>query len=793
MARSRVYLSFVLVLLSLWGSVYASTPNVDNVNGIGMNSGSTFIINGEGFGTVVGNVVVTITTSRYFGHAASASCPVTSVTDTSISCTYPASSTGVALGLKVTIGGVVATGVTSFATVVPSEASAVGQGLNVASSAKVSQSSENLQIPGPATNAIDGNVSSNAITNGLPRQSFQAVLPYVVKVKSIGIINRQDCCQEQLTNVSVYVSDSIQTPVSFDTTPLDELVATGVVTLITSSGPKAGYFWDMNNMPAIWFFVINLTPGYNSLMIAELQIITDCPDGCGACTYNSVTSGGDGTFSCSSCSTGFTSTVANGCCPTDTTTYSYPGFYCQAPTILQITPTSISTTTTTITINGFNFGNSASAINVTTDQGINCTNIVILAAGTQLKCTLSAGGAAPIDKSGVHVIITVGGVTNMDKNLALVYSTCQSVCVSKGSYCAQQGTYVGCFVDEVSPRDLITVSTDTRSIDDCVNFCASYSLPYAGLQSGSKCYCGSSYGFYGKANENDCNYACPVASNYTNKNCGGVFRSSIYAITSNCVAQQQNGATCLTSDACVSGYCVNGYCCNEACTKASYRCDTIGNKGQCSIGLNNSVSCSTNASCLSNNCVEGVCCDTPCADQCSSCKLSGSMGVCTKVGDFSSTFKCSPYVCYAGDCLPSCITSQYCAGGYACNLPLVGCFSEDCNNRVLSVLEYDSSNNNTVENCVAACFNDYHQISGLTNSTQCYCGDTFNTANRVNSSYCNAPCSGNSKESCGGVCYSSVYSPGVCIATSTTGGATTNGATTGAAADYRSYYGRGNR
>ena len=49
---------------------------------------------------------------------------------------------------------------------------------------------------------------------------------------------------------------------------------------------------------------------------------------------------------------------------------------------------------------------------------------------------------------------------------------------------------------------------------------------YIGLQDGDNCFCGNSYGKFGKGNTTDCNMPCPKPNDKTM--CGGPERNSIY-------------------------------------------------------------------------------------------------------------------------------------------------------------------------------------------------------------------------------------------------------------------------
>ncbi|CAH1778273.1 unnamed protein product, partial [Owenia fusiformis] len=88
--------------------------------------------------------------------------------------------------------------------------------------------------------------------------------------------------------------------------------------------------------------------------------------------------------------------------------------------------------------------------------------------------------------------------------------------------------YLGCYV-ETSPLDLdVLVSvpysmTPKGCIDACQNL--NEGFLYAGVQTGSQCWCGSKYGTHGSSTE--CTNACPGDNT---KACGGFAKSSVYVI-----------------------------------------------------------------------------------------------------------------------------------------------------------------------------------------------------------------------------------------------------------------------
>jgi hypothetical protein len=84
-------------------------------------------------------------------------------------------------------------------------------------------------------------------------------------------------------------------------------------------------------------------------------------------------------------------------------------------------------------------------------------------------------------------------------------------------------TSLGCFKDE-SSRDLADeTSLSPVTVETCISTCKGAGYTYAGVQYGSQCFCGDSYGEYGAAT--DCNMACNGDSAET---CGGTWANDVY-------------------------------------------------------------------------------------------------------------------------------------------------------------------------------------------------------------------------------------------------------------------------
>jgi hypothetical protein len=86
-----------------------------------------------------------------------------------------------------------------------------------------------------------------------------------------------------------------------------------------------------------------------------------------------------------------------------------------------------------------------------------------------------------------------------------------------------------------------------------------------------------------------------------------------------------------------------------------------------------------------------------------------------------------------------------------------GCFQETSSTQLLPYRSLASSDDMTVEKCVAECKGNGYRYAGLVYYGVCYCGQTVNGP-EAEESQCNLPCNGNQTQTCGGNGIFSVYS-----------------------------------
>ncbi len=107
------------------------------------------------------------------------------------------------------------------------------------------------------------------------------------------------------------------------------------------------------------------------------------------------------------------------------------------------------------------------------------------------------------------------------------------MCSPNAGYLAfAQGSaqYLGCFKD-ADNRDLKDKFWDDSRMtpERCLQSCTDSGYAYAGVQYGNQCFCGNSYGRYGKLSESSCNMTCSGDSGLV---CGGTWANTLYKTAS---------------------------------------------------------------------------------------------------------------------------------------------------------------------------------------------------------------------------------------------------------------------
>jgi len=98
-------------------------------------------------------------------------------------------------------------------------------------------------------------------------------------------------------------------------------------------------------------------------------------------------------------------------------------------------------------------------------------------------------------------------------------------------------------------------------------------------------------------------------------------------------------------------------------------------------------------------------------------------------------------------------------GALAQSTTSLGCFADDAA-RVLNGTSADFGSRNTPVYCQSWCATSGYKYSGVQYSTQCFCGNEYNTLGALPASDCNMPCGGDASKTCGGAYANNVYETG---------------------------------
>lgn len=330
-------------------------------------------------------------------------------------------------------------------------------------------------------------------------------------------------------------------------------------------------------------------------------------------------------------------------------------------------------------------------------------------------------------------------------------------------------THQGCYSDNVGGRSLNAAaftSNNNMTIENCIAFCDSKNLVFAGVEFGDECYCDNNILNGGaKVAATDCNMPCSGSSREL---CGAgnrlnVFWSgktpppppSIPAKVGNWTSlgcYSDGGPRTLTHGMAMANPTTIEEC-TSACFKAGYRfagtefaaecyCDTTISNGGAPTPISD--------------------CNMPCNGN--SSQYCGGPNRLTLYN-------------YTGTDLPP-ITAPGGGGGggggnsvspISSGLPgtwkYAACYVDNAHGRIFE-FEQTPSPQNTIQSCVATCQSKNFTVAGTEFGTECYCGNRLvNGAVTADESTCNMGCAGNATQACGGPNRLSVYSSNTTVTT----------------------------
>ena len=345
-------------------------------------------------------------------------------------------------------------------------------------------------------------------------------------------------------------------------------------------------------------------------------------------------------------------------------------------------------------------------------------------------------------------------------------------------------TSLGCMTDSSTNRALDGGSTSSNdmTVESCVASCASRGFPYAGVEYGTECHCGSAKAVMNSAPASECNVRC-AGDQWSF--CGGGYRMNMYrssaAPTTTYVAPTGT-PTPIASSALPTGWSALGCHVDNPNTRAL---------GGGSSNSNNLTVSSCIASCAAKGMpYAGVEYGTECwcspasavnlvpaSDGCN-VRCGGDLNtVCgggyrinifqndALIAASSSTSSASPTSTStrtsttpspspsATSTVPAMSASPSVPAGWSS----LGCTSDSSVARVL-VGSYSESGSQTPQLCMAKCQSQGYIYAGLQYGRQCYCSNTMSNP-KLGTSGCTTVCAGDKTQMCGGAYRMNIYGP----------------------------------
>lgn len=339
-------------------------------------------------------------------------------------------------------------------------------------------------------------------------------------------------------------------------------------------------------------------------------------------------------------------------------------------------------------------------------------------------------------------------------------------------------SHIGCYTEATSGRALggKSLATDTLTVPMCIDFCSTNNFPYAGVEYGRECWCGSALGTGAVLADNQatCSMTCKgdkgtycgasVRLNVYYKGDGGVVTTSSTIASASVTAAPTEivppvtttpppppPTTSTTSSAIPTSTSAWTYlgCANQTSPNAlSAGSLTLSNmtvpycQNFCVTqnfplaGVSNGNTCTCGTALSSSSTLNQSNCTTPCTgDPTQSCGGSAEF-----LNVYNYTLTLSPVIPPAvGDFLYQ------------------GCYTEVAG-RTVSGYSFTNTTGMTVEMCVERCRDRGWKVAGLEYMQECYCSNAVRSATvKMENRECGMLCRGNKREFCGGSSRVGVY------------------------------------
>lgn len=301
--------------------------------------------------------------------------------------------------------------------------------------------------------------------------------------------------------------------------------------------------------------------------------------------------------------------------------------------------------------------------------------------------------------------------------------------------------YIGCYVDK-STRDLPSafISRGAMNVGQCVAHCRTNGFRFAGLQFSNQCFCGNSYGRYGRVPDQQCRMGC--AGNRRQK-CGSSWRNSVYRVGGPLKPPINTRAGYLgcfkdTSQrdlpsAFVSRGTMNVGQCKSHCQKGGFRFAGVQYGRQCFCGNTHGR----------YGRVPEHKCNMRCAgNRNQTCGGSWHNNI-YRIGRAAPPPPPPP---------PPSAPPPTTGRGY------IGCFKDKPKRDLPSA--FISRGTMNVRQCRVHCRQSGFRFAGVQFARQCFCGNAYGRYGRAPERKCNMSCAGNRGQKCGGSWHNTIYKTG---------------------------------
>uniref|UniRef100_A0A1I8G3S4 WSC domain-containing protein n=1 Tax=Macrostomum lignano TaxID=282301 RepID=A0A1I8G3S4_9PLAT len=328
--------------------------------------------------------------------------------------------------------------------------------------------------------------------------------------------------------------------------------------------------------------------------------------------------------------------------------------------------------------------------------------------------------------------------------------------------------FVGCYIDK-KKRDLpVMAGSGSMSIPKCYRLCRAKRYAYFGVQYSKECWCGNSYGKYGKRSKSECRMKC---SGKKSTFCGSSWRNSIY--TTGLPARRRPRVSRLPLSRC-SQHSVgwNGKCSRaidgntnqnygkKSCTHtrtatgAWWQARTSRRARITSVRIYNRRDCCANR--LRNFVIKVD--GRVCASYRSSRAFSVRTFRCNAVGRtvrIQTRNRVPLTLCEVQ------VFGRYAKGRSRSRTPgmrFVGCYI-DKKKRDLPVMA--GSGSMSIPKCYRLCRAKRYAYFGVQYSKECWCGNSYGKYGKRSKSECRMKCSGKKSTFCGSSWRNSIYTTGL--------------------------------